>query len=220
MILSQGVINKELFARPEDQPERILDMMESFELSGIPVVEKRKFLGVLTKETVLNASDEKGPVSKLPLKLAFMMENTHILDAILFFKIQKLNIIPIINQNHEYSGFMDPISVLAQLDELLVTANPGVIVILQMDIRDYSLARVTHILESNQSRILSSFSRELPEHEQIELSLKIGRENSSRAINALQRHEYKIKNMFHVQESDDSEDLMARYEHLMNCINM
>lgn len=221
MILSKTISNRELCAHYQDNPLQVLDMMENFELNAIPVVHQQIYQGLLTKESILNALDEVETIEEVPSLLpVFLLDSTHILDAPLFFNLHKVNIIPIINSHHQYLGFVDPISLLNELDNLLGSNQPGIILLLEMSIRDHSMARVAHLLESNQVKIHTLYLRELPESETVELTVKIAKEQASVAINTLQRHDYFIKSIFNFQELDNRDDLMARYENLMKYIDI
>lgn len=221
MILTKAISNKELFAHYQDHPLQVLDMMENFEVNAIPVVENQLYQGLLTKEFLLNMADEIQTIEEITNLLpVFLLDSTHILDTALFFGIHKVNIIPVIDQKHRYLGFVDPISLLKELDLLLGSNHPGIILALEMNTRDYSMARITHLLESNQVKIHTLYMRELPEGELVEITLKIGKEQASLAINTLQRHDYFIKNIFNFQELDNRDNLMARYENLMKYIHI
>jgi hypothetical protein len=74
------------------------------------------------------------------------------------------------------------------------------------------------IVEGNDAKILSSYITSSPDSTQLEVTLKINKEDLSAIMQTFTRYNYTIKASF--QESTFKDDLKTRYDELMNYINM
>jgi CBS domain-containing protein len=94
--------------------------------------------------------------------------------------------------------------------------EPGGILVLLMDERDYSLSEVSRLVESNDAKILSSYvCTDKVDASRIKLTIKINRNDLSRIIATFERFSYNIVAKFHHTQGneDDKEriDLLLRY---------
>jgi hypothetical protein len=94
--------------------------------------------------------------------------------------------------------------------------EPGGILVLLMDERDYSLSEVSRLVESNDAKILSSYvCTDKTDATRIKLTIKINRNDLSRIIATFERFSYNIVAKFHHTQGneDDKEriDLLLRY---------
>ena len=83
-----------------------------------------------------------------------------------------------------------------------------------MNVHDYSLAEISRIVESNDTKILSSHVASSYDSSQVELVLKLNNTDLTRIIASFDRFGYTIKESYHESEQDD--DLQDRYDTLMN----
>jgi hypothetical protein len=96
--------------------------------------------------------------------------------------------------------------------------NPGGIIILEIAENNYSMAEISQIVESNDSRIIGAFFTTRPDSTLIDLTLKINNIDLNPVIQTFERYNYTIKATF--AEEDDMDDLKERYDALMNYLNI
>jgi acetoin utilization protein AcuB len=96
--------------------------------------------------------------------------------------------------------------------------EPGSILVLEINKRDYSLAEVARIVESENAVILSTFITSRPESLKMEVTIKINLQNIQPIIATFQRFDYLIKASFNEAEYMDS--LKDRYDSLMTYLNI
>ena len=89
---------------------------------------------------------------------------------------------------------------------------------LEMPKRDYSLAEISRIIESEGVAILISFLTADKDSEKVYVTVKINTQDAQHAIATLQRHEYHIRASF--SEETYFEDLKERYDALMSYLNV
>ena len=89
---------------------------------------------------------------------------------------------------------------------------------LEVNERDYSLAQIAQIVESNNARILSSYIMSSPNSTKLEITLKINQIELDRIIRTFERYDYVIRASF--QKSNFQDDLQLRYDALINYLKM
>jgi hypothetical protein len=116
------------------------------------------------------------------------------------------------------------IGVITIIDTLTAFARssmqePGGILVLLMDERDYSLTEVSRLVESNDAKILSSYvCSDKGDAARLRLTIKINRNDLSRIIATFERFSYNIVAKFHHTQGD--EDDKERIDLLMRYLNM
>ena len=80
------------------------------------------------------------------------------------------------------------------------------------------MAEISRIVESENALILSSFVSSAPDSPQVEVTLKINRENLQAVIATFVRFKYQIKASFN--ETAYQESLKERYDALMSYLNV
>jgi acetoin utilization protein AcuB len=96
--------------------------------------------------------------------------------------------------------------------------EPGGIITLEIKPNDYSLSEIARICESNDITILQSGVYTNMETGMLDVTLKINRMEFSALVASFERYEYRVKEMY--GESPAFENLLNRYNLLMNYINM
>src|SRR5690606_1619511 len=109
-------------------------------------------------------------------------------------------------------------SLIAAVNEMLDCERPGSVLVLELGQRDNALSHIAHIVESANAQILSSFTRYPPDSSRMEITLKINTSTLSDVVASLLRYDYQVKTTYSLEM--DREDINARFEHLMNYINM
>ena len=94
----------------------------------------------------------------------------------------------------------------------------GGLIILELNINDYSLAEIGQIVESNDSKVLSSYVTSHSDSTKLELTIKINKTNIADIIQTFNRYGYTVKASY--QDSDYSDDMKDRLDYLMNYLKI
>ena len=86
-----------------------------------------------------------------------------------------------------------------------------------MNSHDYSLTEIAGIVESNNTKILSSYIISKPNSTNIEVTLKLNKQDITTIIKDFERRDYKISASY--KEQDTDVDFSQRYESLMRFLN-
>jgi len=95
--------------------------------------------------------------------------------------------------------------------------QPGGIIVLEMNLHDYSLGHIAQLIEENDTQILSSYIYSIPNSTLIELHLKLNRMDLNPVIQTLERFDYTIKIRIFEESNSDLDD---RYESFMKYLSI
>jgi acetoin utilization protein AcuB len=195
--------------------------MEEFRVNHLPIVNNRQFLGMISEDDIfeLNSPEDALGNHELSLSNLHVKSYQHVFDVLRVMTDHKLTLISVVDKAGEYLGCITRKEVLESIAKISSVKDPGAIVILEMYQRDYSLAKIAQIVESEDGKILNVY---INTHENdpllMDLTLKINRSDLSAIKSALLRFDFNIKALYHESQFDD--ELKDRFDELMNYINM
>jgi len=97
--------------------------------------------------------------------------------------------------------------------------TPGGVIVLELNVHDYSLAHIARIVEDNDAKILSSRVTSIPDSMKMEVSLKINRTDVTSIIQSFMRYDYTVKASY--WSNNRNEDVLRNhYEQLMMYLNV
>jgi acetoin utilization protein AcuB len=197
-----------------------INWMDEFKVSQLPIVQKLEYLGLISDTDILdmNITDEELGKNKLSLIRPFVFENQHIYEVIKMISNMKLSVLPVLNEHQHYTGLIPASSLIHQFSKLAATTEPGGIIVLELNLHDYSMTQIAQIVEGNDGKILSSYMSSLPDSTKIEITLKINKEDLSPILQTFYRYNYTVKASFH--QSEFSDDMKNRFDSFMNYINI
>jgi len=205
--------------RTSDTGEEALAIMDDFHVRHLPIVNNKQLLGVISDDDIL-LHDISEPVGSYALSLQrpYVRNNDHIYEVMRLLAEHQLTVIPVVNEEGDYMGMISQEDVLNFFARTASFSDTGSIVILEMPRRDYSMAEISRIVESEGAVILSSFVTSDHDAALMEVTLKINRQNIQNIISTFERFGYTIKASFNEQEYIDS--LKERYDSLMSYLNI
>ena len=198
----------------------VINWMDEFKVSHLPIVNNREYLGLISDTDILdlNITEEEIGKHKLSLIRPFVTDNQHVYEVIKMISNMKLTVLPVLDENENYLGLIPLTALLQQFSILAATREPGGIVVLEMNMLDYSLSQIAQIVESNDGKILSCYLNSLPDSTRIEVTIKINKQDISGILQTLNRYNYTVKASFH--QSEFSDDMKNRFDSFMNYINI
>jgi acetoin utilization protein AcuB len=220
-MLAQDLITDEIPPlKTSDTGLMAINWMDEFKVSHLPIVHNNEYLGLISDTDILdlNITDDKLGKCKLSLIRPFVKESQHIYEVIKLVSNMKLTVLPVLNENQQYLGLIPSNHLLQQFSMLAATNEPGGIVVLEMNVHDYSMTQIAQIVEGNDAKILSCYLRHIPDSTQIEVTLKLNKEDLSGTLQTFYRYNYNVKASFHQSEFHD--DMKNRFDSFMNYINI
>jgi len=205
---------------PSDTGSKALFMMEEAHLTQLPMVKDDQYLGLIQEHDVLDWNTPERALDSadfLNYRPAVSVTG-HPFDALRMASEQNLNIVPVIDNTSRYVGAITRDDLLKYITENSGLDNPGGIIVLQIEPRQYSLSEIARICESEDVTIIATQLSTDRETGIIEVTLKTNRTNLEGLVSSFERHDYFVKEVFGAQSG--AEEVMDRYKNLMNYINM
>ena len=203
-----------------DTIQKAVDRMIEFRIRHLPIVNEDQFLGLLSENDLTGENNLQTPVGALALSLVnpYVLEDQHVYDVIRLFYERQLTIVPVLDVNKNYSGLITINSLTEYFANLTSVAQPGGIIVLEINNKNNSLAHMAQIVESDNAQILSSYVRTFPDSTKMEVTLKVNKQDISTMLATFLRYDYDIKATFN--HSDDNDNSRDRYNSLMNYLNL
>ncbi len=220
MNIGQIITAQNYAVSPTDSKRYILDKMADLRLAHLPVVKDDLFLGLVSYEVISTQEqmDESIQQAGVAYEQMHVYDTQHIYDAALFFQIHPLDLLPVLDGEHNYLGAITPLDLVDALSETMSLNHPGGIIVLEIGNRDNALSHIAHIVEAENTQILNSYVRMFSDSSRLEITIKVNKVDVSSIVAAFLRHDYTVKTTYNDENSrDNSRD---RYEQLMNYINM
>lgn len=203
-----------------EKGQKALNWMDVFRISHLPVVDERKYLGILSDKLIydLNLLDKPISTELDKLNTIHVHKDQHIFEvAIVMYKL-KLSVIPVLDTDHYYLGSITLYDLARKFANLFSLQEMGGVVILEMNVHDYSLVEISQIVESNGMKILSCFLDRKPGTTNLDVILKLDHEELSPLIQTFMRYDYNVKAVYldHSMLSDLYKDRFDQFMKFMN----
>jgi acetoin utilization protein AcuB len=191
--------------KTSDTGQAALNWMEIFRISHLPIVNNQDFLGLISDADIYDINQPDEPVGnhKLALFKPYVDSNTHIFDVIGLASKMKLSIVPVLDDKSHFKGVILVSDIVGYLAGISGLDLPGGIIVLELLERDYSLSKISQIVESNNARILSSYITSPSESTRLEITLKVNTVSLGSIIRTFERYGYDVKTWV---SEDDSLD--------------
>lgn len=204
---------------PTDTGNTALHLMEENNLTQLAVVKDEQYVGLVQENDVLDWSNPDTSLDKAELRYKpAVFASGHPYDALRIANSQNLSIVPVVDNENRYLGAITRNDLLKYITENSGLDAPGGIIVLEIAPNNYSLYEIARICESEEVMIISSQVHTNADTGKLEITLKTNRTNLGGIVASLERHKYVVKEVYGEQEGKD--DVMERYNLLMNYINM
>jgi len=220
MIASNIISHDVIPLRTSDTGNAALQIMGDSFIQHLPIVNNEQLLGLISETDILDQDAAEAIGSyQLSLSRPFVKESDHIYEVIRVLNEYRLTIVPVIDAEDNYKGLITQADLLRFFAQTGSFTEPGSLVVLELSRRDYTLAEMARIVESEGAAILSSYvTTPLQDSQLIDVTLKINRQEIGRIIAAFQRYDYVVKASFQEEEYFDA--LKDRYDSLINYLNV
>ena len=197
-----------------------LNLMDEFKVTQMPLVDGARYYGLISDIEIYNFSKPEDPIINSINKVIrpYISHENHILEALKIIVEEKLNLLPVLDEKENFIGVVQLPQLIKAFSELIGLDNPGAIIVLEMNINDYSMVEIAQIVESNDLKILSSYICTHKDSTKAEVTLKLNTVELRPLIQTFNRYNYSIKATY--MEHDDWQDMRDRYDYVMNYLNI
>jgi len=207
--------------KTSDLSEKAIIWMEELKIDQLPVIAGGKFKGLITEEIILESNDLNKPISDYHLtsENCYVGVHQHYFDILKITLEKSVQIVAVIDENGDYMGVTSYEDALNEFAKSITIQSPGGILVVSVKQRDYLLAEISRIIESNNVKILGVYvSTPYAEGENIYVTLKLNVNDMATTVASLERYGYQIVAKFN--DIDRSETSKERIDHLMRYLNI
>ena len=202
-----------------DKVSFALQLMDDYEIQDLPVVVNESFTGSVSKENLLDA-DEENTIATLQssFDIISVKKDEFFLSALKAIVEASNTLVAVVNDSKEYLGVVTSNALLEQLSIYVGTVEPGGIIVLEVDRRNYSFGEISRLVETNDAYITQLNTYTEPDTGLVIVSIKVNRVEISDIIATFHRFEYVIR--YYFGEEQFTNELKDNYNHLMTYLNI
>ena len=184
----------------------------------LPVIDEANLLaGILAEDRLLRASDPDAPIgTMLDVEPVSIHPDEHIFDAARMIVAHDLSTLPVTRRGRRFAGLVRRYDIFDQFARMLATQEPGAILALEVDPRDYALARLIHLIEQNDAKVRAVASQPDDGDGATRVTLKLNVTDTARLRHVLEHNGYRIVASFGEEEGE----FMERIEEFMRYLEV
>jgi hypothetical protein len=204
-----------------DDAHKAIVWMEEFRCNHLPVVDGGQLLGFISEEIILESNDIDKRLGDFELvgKECVVGIDSHFYDILRIAGEHKLQIVAVLNAEQQYAGVITVQDIMTSFAQTASVQMQGGILVLSMDLVDYSLAEISRYVEENNAKVISSTMVEDPmDKGRIKLTLKINQQDLARIVATLERFGFRV--IAHYQENRSESNDKERIDMLMRYLNI
>lgn len=219
-LFAQNCIDNSIpFIRLSDNAGFALELMQEAKCNVLAVVEQGAFCGLLTENFLLELDDLTIIESLQDQFLQFKItDGTHLFDILRLASEQSFYFFPVVGSENEYLGITSPNKLLDTFIQYSSVSGSGGIIVLELETKNYSLTEISKIVESNNAMILHSMMAASANQQQVQVSLKINKNDLKDIQFSFERYQYNVIAVLH--QSEFEQQLKERYDSLMKYLEV
>ena len=219
------MLNKELISATiptlnlNDTVQQALDLMSEFNVLQLPVVADDKYLGLVFEDSLMNI-DDRAILKTIDTHFSKVAvhANTHFIEAVQILNDYNLSLVPVIEKENEFVGTIAAIDLLKELGKTTGASEPGGLIVLEMEQRNFSFSEISKLVETNDAQITQLNSYWDNNTSSFFVAIKINKFEISDIVATFQRYDYQVK--YYFGEELYENELRSNYDHLMNYLNI
>ncbi len=204
---------------PEDTVEHALGLMLECSVRHLPVVDAaEQLVGIISEDQLLTAPHPGAPIHPLlgraPVSAA---PDDHVFDLTKVMVRHDLSMVPVAEADGRYVGLVRRYDIFEQFARMLSTHEPGAILALEVEPRDYALSKLVHAAEQSDVRVLS-VAAEPPSGEgaPFRVTMKLSTTDTARVRHMLEHEGYRVVAAFGESEGE----LLERVQEFMRYLEV
>lgn len=203
-----------------DTGEQALVQMHEHNVSQLPVVDDKKYIGLVTMEDVINMKHLNQPIGNFSdtFRKACVADHAHVFDIMKAAVEFNVRVVPVVDEEQNYLGIISAESCLRAFATLNSVKEAGGILELEKEMSAYSLSEIARIVEECDADVLCLYTNHEKTSDKIQITLKVDTTDLNAVIASFERHNYEIKSVHN--ETEYTEDLKDRYDALMRYLNV
>jgi acetoin utilization protein AcuB len=206
--------------RLHDKVYQALLWMNENSVTHLPIVDGDKYIGLISENDLLQAENDNLPISSMQQSFTgvSVKEEEHFLKAVQLAVENGLSIVPVVTEENELVGNVSYNELLKFSSEFMSLSEPGGLIVLEMDSKQYSFNEISKLVETNDAQVTQLNSNIDQETGMMQVTIRINKPEISDIVATFQRYEYNVKYFF--GEELYTNELKSNYENLMNYLKI
>lgn len=203
--------------RTDDTVEHALGLLMEHRVRHLPVIdESDQLAGIISEAQLMDAPSADADIGQLVrARPVSIPPHAHIFDAARIMVEHDLTTLPVTRGEGEYVGLIKRHDIFDRFAQMLATQESGAILALEVEPRDYALAKLIHAIEQNGAKVLAVAS-ESPDKasDKIRVTLKLNVKDTARVRHVIEHHGYRVVASFGEEEDEMLERARAFMRYL------
>jgi acetoin utilization protein AcuB len=206
--------------RLHDKVYQALLWMNENSVTHLLIVDGDKYIGLISENDLLQAENDNLPISSMQQSFTgvSVKEEEHFLKAVQLAVENGLSIVPVVTEENELVGNVSYNELLKFSSEFMSLSEPGGLIVLEMDSKQYSFNEISKLVETNDAQVTQLNSNIDQETGMMQVTIRINKPEISDIVATFQRYEYNVKYFF--GEELYTNELKSNYENLMNYLKI
>ncbi len=220
-MIARNLISKSVLpAKVSDSVSQVLDMLEVYRLSEIPVIDNDNNVIAIVSENKLLSLNEADSIGDHIVHglIEHVAPIDHIFDIIKFLGDQGWSMVPVLNKEGQFRGIVTQENIFKTFATSFSVREHGAIIVVETKRNGYTMSEISQIVESENAAILSCFLSDGKDQEHLRITLKVNKFDIQFILATFERYGYEIVASFTSHEHVDA--LKERYDHLMTYLNV
>lgn len=202
-----------------DKVSLALQFMEDFDVQHLPVISGEKYVGLISKDDLLDVADDSSiEALEDDLLKKSVKGSEHFFSALKLSASLSVSIVPVVNETSEFLGAIPYNELVRAASSYLGAEDPGALIVLEMERKHYSFGEISRLIETNDAYITQLNTSSETETGLLIVTIKVNKLEVSAIIATFQRYDYSIRYFF--GEEDYENELRFNYDHLMSYLKM
>jgi acetoin utilization protein AcuB len=219
MLTSQLIASHYPTVKLEDKVGLVLQLMDDYDVLHMPVTHEEKYAGLVSKDDLMDADTEVLLATiECHLIKASVKEGDHFLTAVKLCVDHNLTLIPIVTKENEVSAVINNMDLLKAMARFTGTEEPGGLIVLEMEKRNFSFSDLARLVETNDAYITQLNTFVEADTNLILVTIKVNKFEISDIVATFQRYEYNVR--YYFGEELYTNELKDNYDSLMHYLNI
>lgn len=192
-----------------DRAGMALAWMEEIRTDALPVTDQGRFLGFISDEVIFELNNPEQLIGTIELEAGscWVYSDKHIYDVLRVASENQSNLVAVLDRENTYLGVVTMEDAIAAFADSLSIKSQGSVLILSMNMTDYHLSEISRLVESENTKILSSFITNDPlDSNKIKLTLKLDKPELRHVKATLERFGYRVIDHYQEESGISSEE--------------
>ncbi len=196
-----------------------LRLMDEYDVLHLPVLSEEKYAGMVSKDDLLDA-DETHTVAAVQdalIRISVKGEE-YFLSALKLMAADELSLLPVVNEQSELAGVITAKDMMMRLSLFVGTEDPGGIIVLETEKRNFSFGEISRLVETNDAYITQLNTYTETDTGLVVVTIKVNKVELSDIVATFQRYDYIVR--YYFGEESYANELRENYNHLISYLNM